>query len=197
MIVIVAILAVLAISSYGVARERAKLDLMADEIVSLIKSQREISRSGRIFTTGDEDKSLSCHGILLTTEKPEEEDSYMYYLEAPYVAVGAFGAAYCDMDRMLKTPFVMERGFGLGEILKGSDNVESVYIMFKPPDATASYAARNIQTQHVKSEVEKITITLQVRNIGGEVLERNKKFIEFDPVSGVTKRLIPKKENGE
>lgn len=196
-IVIVAILAILAISSYGIARERAKLDLMADSIVTELKGQQELAKSGRLYTFESGDSVAACHGLLITNEKPEEEDSYIYYLSAPYVAVGNFGAAYCDMDKLEKSVFPMDRGFEIGEIRKGSNEVDSIKIMFKPPNAAVTYADINIQSQHVREETEKVELTVQVRNISGEVLERNKKYIQFDPISGITARLIPDKENNE
>jgi prepilin-type N-terminal cleavage/methylation domain-containing protein len=196
-IVIVAILAILAISSYGIARERAKLDLMADSIVGELKGQQELAKSGRVYLFESGESSIACRGLLFATEKPEEKDSYIYYITAPYVAVGNFGAAYCDMDKLEKSVFLMDRGFEIGEIKKGSNNFDSIQIMFKPPDAVATYADRNIQSQHVQKETEKVELTLQIRNISGDVLERNKKYIKFDPISGITERMIPKKENGD
>ncbi|MFC1750857.1 Tfp pilus assembly protein FimT/FimU [Pseudomonadota bacterium] len=195
---IVAILAILALSSYGIARERAQLDYAADNLVSTLKRQQELSKSGKVIGSDEGDK-VRCYGLRfkMDADASDEEDSYVQLIDAPYIAVGEFGAAYCDMNLLNERPHEMLDRFVIGEIIKGGDQEESVSIMFKPPRAEVTYEIANKNSFHVQSESDVIQITVQVRSASGEISEVEKKRFRFDPLSGIIERVYPNTSENE
>ena len=170
-ITILSILAFAAVSSYSIARQRAQMDLAADGLVSTLKQQRELAKSGKAVNG----KTL-CYGLLFQTG----EEPYVQYLQAPYVAVGDFGADYCDMDYVEEKPYLLLEGFEISEVLRDGSEQEILPIIFKPPAANVSFLMGNAPGL-IEMELPIITVTVKG-------LDQEKSF-EFNAETGLIKRI--------
>lgn len=187
-ITILAILAMIAVFSYGAARQRAKMDLIADSLVSVLKQQQELSRSGKQIVIGEESET-SCYGLSFNTSVTEEDTYYVKYIRAPYVTVGVYGADYCDMDELEGEPFKDMDNFVISEIKKdGVESQDSLPIMFRPPQAKVMYSMDNLPTALRSPESSTVLITVSTPD-----LEQSRSF-EFDPATGLIKRVKPNEE---
>lgn len=127
-IAIVGILALLAISSYGVARQQARRDIAVDSLVSALRSQQTLAKSGRI--DADEDARNRCYGMLFMLDEP-----YVQYVESDYFPVGDKGADYCDVSQDSVREFQPLEDFQVRAISKFGNDAANVAVMFKPPFA--------------------------------------------------------------
>lgn len=126
-IAIVAILALLAIGSFGAARQQARREIAIDSLVSLLRQQQTLAKSGRL----EEDfGSNRCYGVLYTIQDP-----YVQLVEMPYVPVGTTDADYCDPVAREAVDYDAIQDFEVREIERFGSDTSDVLILFKPPFA--------------------------------------------------------------
>lgn len=128
-VAIVAILAMVSVASFGSARQQARRDIAIDSMVSALRGQQTLAKSGRL----DEATGLNrCYGMLFKTEEP-----YAQLVDMPYIAVGTDKADYCDeleTDRNVRDYDVIE-DFEIRKIDTFGVEDTDVVILFKPPFA--------------------------------------------------------------
>jgi len=139
-IVIVGILALMAISSFGSARQHARLDVAVDSIISTIKEQQGNAKNGRQTLTGatgggsSPQQQSSCYGVVIQKTAP-----YFQTVTMPYVAVSADSpdADFCDTQKAVSIPVDMAADVQVDMITQGSQAnlVDQLAVLFKPPFA--------------------------------------------------------------
>lgn len=126
-VAIVAILAMIAVSSFGAARQQARREISIDSMVSALRGQQSLAKSGRL---ADELGSNRCYGMLFLIEEP-----YVQLVDMPYVAVGIDRADYCDpLEREVRDFDVIE-DFEVRSVERFGSDTSDVLILFKPPFA--------------------------------------------------------------
>lgn len=184
-ITIVAMMAVFAISSYGSARTRAKLDLITDLLVSTLKQQQNLAKSG---------KDLDCHGLVFDMDAAEEERVQL--VQAPYVSVSGNNADFCDMTSPTLTPYREMENFTIESIEETKDSnfssgtrqmVKKVAFMFKPPLAKVVLGTdlNNLTVPGKNSPVDNPFVLITILSPAGN---ESRGFV-FDTTSGVAKRM--------
>jgi prepilin-type N-terminal cleavage/methylation domain-containing protein len=129
-IMIVGVMTILVIANFGVTRQRARMELVADTIVTTIKQQQNLAKSGRGL-------SPQCYGVFF-----DAENSEVMLITAPYISIniGEDYADYCDMkskDTTESKISVLEN-FKIAGIDAFNKQVNSYLIMFRPPEANIS-----------------------------------------------------------
>ena len=133
-IVIIGLLATLAVSSFGSARKRARLDIAVDSMMSTFKEQQGKAKSGR---QNDNDKS-SCYGVFFQkTQKPYVQSVIIPYVSVPPVGDNSPYADYCDTQSVTVSPQLVPLEVAddviLENIQRNNQSVESLLVLFKPP----------------------------------------------------------------
>jgi len=123
-ITIIAILAFVAISSYGVAGQRARLDVGVDTLVTVLRQQQGLVKSGKVGTENE----LRCYGLVFETEDP-----YVQYVDAEYVSVDQNRADYCKVSDAEFRDYPELGNLLLLEIDKDGKSASEMVVMFKPP----------------------------------------------------------------
>lgn len=189
-IMIVSILAAMAVSSYGVTRQQAKLDIALDTLISFVKRQQSLAKSGREGKSLVEDSALSssrsqflqptCYGVLFDT-LPRANEKSIQLVEAPYVAVRSQQADFCDVQRAKLTPFEQMENLVLREITHDQNSVEKFALLFKPPFGRPSLTSADFLQ---KLEAVSITVTLGTTI----VQDKDKRTLEMNLASGLVQR---------
>jgi hypothetical protein len=172
-ITIIGMLAFLGVSSYGAAQKQARLELAADNVVSLLKEQQGLAKSGRVVLGG----IAKCYGIsLIVDEAPK-------VLEADYVPVGDLGADYCNMVNQTERPLIQESDVVVRSLMIGSLDSDDLLIMFKPPSGkVVIYENSNIQAITGDADAQ-IDFSIGILN-----REETKK-ISFHALTGKVQRI--------
>jgi prepilin-type N-terminal cleavage/methylation domain-containing protein len=141
---IVSMLAVVAISSFGAARQKAKTSLIVDTLINTLSERQNLARSGK-------GASPMCYGIYFDNTIPQQ----IKLVTAPYVsvAVQTETADFCDMNSpnvVLEDLNLLENFTIVDVNALGSSN-NKYLIMFKPPRADVSVGTdlRNLQSLYV------------------------------------------------
>jgi len=127
---IVSILAIVAISSFGLARQKARMDITADALVNLFKQQQSLARSGVGSVP-------MCYGIYFKIDDPAQ----VYAVAAPYIAVDASvdatKADFCDIrrDKLTISRFDQFEDNKLIGLSKFGVEVNELMVLFRPPRA--------------------------------------------------------------
>jgi prepilin-type N-terminal cleavage/methylation domain-containing protein len=132
-IFIMAILTVVVIANYGVARQKAKADLIADELINTIKEQQNSAKTGKGAVP-------QCYGVYFNMSNDQAE---VQTVTAPYKSVDEFSADYCDTADSVNVhyqKFTDMENFTLDGInaFDSSESFSDVsyLLMFKPPEAS-------------------------------------------------------------
>lgn len=177
-IAIVAILALVAISSFGAARQQARRDIAIDSVVSSLREQQSLAKSGRLA----EDESLNqCHGMLFSVNEP-----YIQMVEADYIAVGAQGADYCDVSPDSLSDFQPLEDFQLNEVERfGVETTEPVVVLFKPPfaDVVLTNDSFALPTPPGSQTTPEIIVRMGLPN------DEESRAFRFDTSSGLIERI--------
>lgn len=183
-IAIVAMMAALAVGSYGANRLRARLDLTTDLLVSSVKKQQSLAKSG---------KALSCYGIVFDTKAVTAEAVQL--VETPYVAVFGNVVDVCDFTKPTLTEFELIDKFRIAKIEEQktmdavAQEVERVALVFKPPLAKLILGSsfNNLvapsQSLPVANPLLKITVALPT----GQDTET--RVFVVDSITGVSQKL--------
>lgn len=189
-VIIVGLLAVLAVGSFGTARKKARLDVGVDAMVSILKEQRTKAQTGRQITSGDEAKTL-CYGVIFQKTAP-----YFQTVEMPYRAIANDGSAKADYcDATTAQPVLVTQGVTsdvlVQDVKLGNGSVDKVVVMFKPPHGSVLEA----------SDVPLVTETYGAPPLNKNPLEvvisqegnapEDRRLLKFDAVSGAVTRAVP------
>ena len=181
-IFIVAILAAVAIANFGAARQKAKIDLVADSLVSVIKQQQSAAKS-----------KARCFGLKFSASAPAGgggglcgndgcnvagADGRVNLIDANYVAVGNGNnrADYCEDSTIKLQPMPEMEDFIVQNLKIDDAVVPAVKIYFKPPFATAVFDGNATDGAGAINHVLTIAVVNALRN---EV-----RTLQFDSATG-------------
>jgi prepilin-type N-terminal cleavage/methylation domain-containing protein len=192
-IVIIGLLAVIAVSSFGSARKTARLDIALDSVMSLIKEQQGKAKTGRqsVGTLSDPTASALCYGLVFQKAVP-----YVQTITVPYRAIAndaSNKADYCDATTSppILKDLASTQDIVLANIQQGSGPVDKIVLMFKPPFGSvieANDVAAVTETYGApKNEKNPVRILF---NQGNSVSE-DQRGVQFDAFSGNVTRFIP------
>lgn len=153
-IAIISILAAIAVGSYGIARKKAKIDVVTDNLVSLLKQQQSLAKAGKSVVTtqafvdgvggsggsGGSQQKMStsfCYGMKFEKSSTIGSGSFVpiKLLRAPYVALSSNKADFCDDSRLEETAFNEFENFNITAVEKDDGEVGQFLVLFKPPFA--------------------------------------------------------------
>lgn len=184
-IALIALMAGVAISNFGSARQQATLDLATDLVVSTIKQRQQLAKSGRT-TFSDSSQghgsSVMCYGLVFYPSTSQGEKA-VELLEAPYKALDPTlnQADFCDFSTITSRPLPQFDHFTIRQITVDDNEVtEPLSIFFKPP---FSKPMLRLSEQSVQTETPVIVVSIASPNRDEE------KKVQFDSASGVTQRL--------
>jgi hypothetical protein len=179
-VAIIGILAAIAVSSYSVARRKAKLDIIADTVVSLIKEKQSLARSGKgvVGTDVEAQQGSKCYGLILSTDKP-----FIQILEMPYVAVGPMYADYCDENGKVISDFTEMENFKVLKIEKNNADASVLPLFFKPPNARPGYDYAS-NSQNVAGQQEPL-----INIVLGLSENDEMRTVSFDGSTGLVERV--------
>lgn len=169
---IIAILAFLGIDSFTDAQRRARLNVGAESLASMIKAQIENVRDGIAVDDGNGGKTLNCYGFEVAGTG---DATVLNTLKAPYV--GKTDA--CDLSHSSKTVFDGFNGLKVVEMdLAGTKSNDPLAVYFKPPFATA------FQVEQADLSDSKFTslVALKIQTVAGGL----SKTVTFDPTTNKT-----------
>lgn len=195
-ITIVAILAVLAVSSYGAARKQAELDIAVDTVVSLMKEQQGLAKSGRVSGESDgdgfanpqalatTDSEKSCYGMRFTTLAKDDETS-IEVLKMPYYSYKKGKVDYCDLQAASNDTRDTQREIEIRKIEKFGIDATDLFVVYKPPSGNVvmadNRAADLAPAKYENDALVKVTVGLP--NIVDE------KVFSIDSITGLTERV--------
>lgn len=182
-LVVVAILAILTlavVANYSGARQKAKIDVVTDTLISVLKEKQSNSKNGK-------GASPLCYGLMFKTGGAP----YVQELQAPYVsvdpAIDPTKADFCDMREMSvkKTPFDLMENYKIKEINAfGNSGMDSYVIMFRPPEGRIS-AGKDLNIVEALGVTAAPLLKFTVESANGN----DKESFSFDVTSGVAEKL--------
>ncbi|HLG25922.1 MAG TPA: type II secretion system protein [Candidatus Gracilibacteria bacterium] len=190
-ITIVAILAVIAVSSYGAARRVARLDIVADSVVSMLKERQQKAKSGVVTptqpgtpsATGSRNSSQPhCYGLFFSTA-PEAGSLAVEVVETPYFPVGPQGADYCDLVQAETDPLDVVEDFKILNIQRFETETEELLILFKPPFARVVLGTMNTVSAPGTEYTQDLLVTLGLPEGQGE------RTVRYNIASGIIERV--------
>ena len=185
-VAVIAILAWIAVGAYGGARRQAQIDLIADNLVSTLKQQQSLSKSGRVTGDVGAEEVSKCYGMYFHKGGEDLGEFKIQTIVADYYPVIDNKADVCDLDNAMTTDFESVTDFEMSKIEKfGQDEVEEVIIMFKPPFGRIVVGKNysELEALVLQSRFSPyINFEIQLPN------SDNKKFFRFDASTGLTER---------
>ena len=170
---IIAILAFLGIDSFSDAQRRAKLNVGAESLASMIKGQVENVRDGIAVKDSTGKTSLNCYGFGITA------DRIVNSLIAPYDApnddctLSGTGA-----NAVQNLPFDQLNGLKISELdVAGKPVTSNLVVYFKPPFANAFEA--NIDSAALENTKFTYPIQIKIQTVNGGLT----KIVTFDPTT--------------
>lgn len=192
-IAIIAILAVLAVDAYGGARRSAQIDLATDGLVSALKYQQSLSKSGKVEDEADASVGApavkkvaesKCYGMYFS-KNPDEGKAKVMYAEAPYYAVKGEKADWCDLEAMELRKYETEADFELFMInrFRPDDDADELLVLFKPPFARVVTGDMNGVASPGLQMTPYINFGLRLPD------GTNEKYFRLDTSTGLTERF--------
>ena len=185
-IVIVGLLAALAVSSFGVARQHARLDIAADTLVSVFKQQQDQARVGRQLSGSEHS---SCYGIVFNTD--DSAPPAIQTVVVPYQPASTNSANrnadYCDTnsDTTQRTAIaedIVVKSFSAGT--QDLTNRSNLVVFFKPPFATPVIAYDLVGISEPSSDPVAFWSPVRVVISLKDDPNGDQRGISFDPISG-------------
>ncbi len=181
---IIAMLSALAVASFGTARQRARLDFVADSLVTSLREQQNWVQSGRGQKGNSfDDFEVKCYGVEF--QKGLTGDAVPVQLvEMPYKLVSENRADFCDdsdASKVVKKPAVWEGGYELKELKVGEADRDKILILFKPP------FAKVVPFEGCSTGTGPCTQPVFLR-VGLPDVDQSR-LLEFDPVLGKIERI--------
>ncbi len=185
-IVIVGILAVLAVSSFGTARRKARLDVAVDLIASSIKEQQGKARTGNQVSD-----QTSCYGVVFQKAEP-----YVQTVSIPYVSVAKEQnspyADYCDTNNstapIVKTALAVDQDIEVDGIQKAGASVGNLALVFKPPFGSV-YQADTAENVAPDAKADQSMVQIFFNQGGNDPTDE--RGLQFDPLTGMVGRISP------
>jgi len=173
-IAIIGILAFIGISTFSSVTKSMKLDIAGDMLVSAVKQQQGLAKSGKGESAGGEVSPL-CYGMHFeVTDKGAQVSS----IKTKYVSIGQNKADYCEEVNDVKlVDYEAATDYKIFSIAI-NDNEESrpIDILFKPPFAKVEVKADG----NVIDGIKKIVITIGPLTTGEE-----RQYLIFEPAAGL------------
>lgn len=191
---IVAIMGILAVSTYSGTRRQARLDISVDSFVSALREQAGKAKNGQLIPFvqvgqqapgGQSDQQLlksACFGVALNTQGAEP-----LAVEAfPYVAITPDGRAdVCDPLQIQKFPYQAFEELQVKELLvNGGQKYDQLKIFYKPPFARMIIFDQGSMLQDVKN----IKVIFDSKNPSQNPLQR---CVQIDVQNNLITRLDP------
>ena len=170
-IAIIGLLAFLAMTAFGSANRSAKLDIAVDTLVSVIRQQQGLAKSGSIDNTAVSNVPASqgvyCYGVRFTADttavvskNAAANGAQVQLIKVPYIRLGLDKADYCDIIDPIKhlSDFssisdVIIKSINVGSLTSDA-NKNQVGILFKPPFAKAEVLTADSVDPDYASEVQ-------------------------------------------
>lgn len=180
-ITIIGVIAFLGISTYGDAQRQAKLEFAADTVVSLIRQQQSLVKSGRIVVNNQESDATDasnkkCYGLLITSQT-------VSLVESSYFAIKDNIADVCDVTTLKERPVNDLKDFTISTLERSGEPQEELLILFKPPAGKTLLGTKtevfSPQTDITPDII--IGITAQQGN--------EERLIRFSPSTGFVERI--------
>lgn len=132
-IVIIGLLAMIAVSSFGSARKQARLDIALETIMSTMKEQQGKAKTGRQVVDDSTGGQMLCYGLVFQKVVP-----YVQTITVPYRAIAndnTNNADYCDASVTQPTlkGLAVSEDVILHTIQQGENPVDMLVLLFKPP----------------------------------------------------------------
>lgn len=132
-IVIIGLLAMIAVSSFGSARKQARLDIALETIMSMMKEQQGKAKTGRQVVDASSGGQTLCYGLVFQKVVP-----YVQTITVPYRAIANDNtkkADYCDALNTQPTlkDLAVSEDVVLQTIRQGGNPVDMLVLLFKPP----------------------------------------------------------------
>ncbi len=183
-LVIIGLLAAMAVSSFGSARKRARLNIAVDSIASMIKQQQGKAKTGRQTADGSSGQS-SCYGMVFQKTAPYLQTVMVPYVAVPPVTSNVPYADYCDTKTPVLTPVEVTDDIMIQDLKKAGANVEKLTVMFKPPFGTVLQAD---STEKIAPDSQPDPALIQVFLNQPANLPADEQGIQYDPYSGSVSR---------
>ncbi len=174
-VTIIAVLASLAVSSYGLANQKAKLDVLADTLVSVLKQRQNLVKNGKTTVING---GSWCYGLLFDTT--QAGNKAVQVIQAPYVSVSRVDADVCDMTKMEKSDFEQMNNYIISSIKKDDVAFDNLTILFKPPFANTVLLN---DTRILPTGSSVIDVTLKSLN------QPETRAIRFDTAAALIQRI--------
>ena len=188
-ITLIALMAGLAVSNFGNARQQATLDLATDLLVSTIKQRQQLAKSGKTNASDSSEihgSSLLCYGLIINPLVTEDENP-VQLLEAPYISYKDLDSSIdladvCDFNEITSRPLPQLDRFIISDVtFDGNEISEPLTIFFKPPFSKPIF---RLSEQVVQTDAPPIVVMSVSSSKRSE-----KKEIQFDSASGLIQRL--------
>ncbi len=194
---IISLLAVMAVSSFGAAQKKARLDIAVDSIMSVLKEQQGKAKTGRQGSGGSADSlpGALCYGVVFQTAVP-----YVQTVTVPYRSVANDKSAKADYCDAITSPALVilpvTEDIVLKQIQQGSaDAGEKLVLMFKPPLGSVLEASdfAAITQVHGQPAVAQNPVQIFINQQGND--PQDERVLQFDAFSGQVSRVNPAVQN--
>lgn len=189
-LVIIGILAAMAVSSFGSARKRARLNIAVDSVASMIKQQQGKAKTGRQTGVSSSELQTSCYGMVFQKTAPYIQTVSVPYVAVPPVSSNSPYADYCDTQSVsvspLLTPVEVTDDIFIQDIGEPGSSVTSSVVMFKPPFG-AVLQADSVSHITPESQPDKTMVRIFLNQTGNQ--QNDEQGIQYDPFSGLVSKV--------
>lgn len=145
---IIAILSLMALVSFSGVTRSMKLDIATDTLVSAIKQQQGLVKSGRVDVTSTSSagdvSSPVCQGLRFSIGSTDNSGTPVQMIKAKFNSVGLQKANYCESITSNElTAYTGATDFKVISVKVFDSPKQSVDIVFKPPFAQAEVSSEN------------------------------------------------------
>jgi len=184
-LIVVAILAILTltvIANYSGARQKAKIDVVTDTLISVLKEKQSNSKNGK----GGSGETSLCYGLMFQTAG----SLYVQELQADYFSVNPDinpnKADFCDTrpGYLTQKQFDLMEDYKIKEINAFGIDKDSYVIMFRPPEGRIS-VGEDLDNVAAMENTNSPLLIFTVESANG----LDKESFSFDVTSGVAEKL--------
>jgi len=196
-VAIIALLAMIAVGAYSGARRSAQIDIIADNLVSSLKLQQGLSKSGRVTAdtsglAGSQQGKSKCYGMSFKTGGGEGSQPAISYVETPYYTIhpNKPTADVCDLSEKEERDFEMDVNYELFmmEAYFDGNEKEDLLILFKPPFGRIVISEAGADPVSFQQGVHPfINFGISLPN------NQNPKYFRFDTTTGLAERYYVQK----
>lgn len=190
-IVIIGLLAMIAVSSFGSARKQARLDIALETIMSMMKEQQGKAKTGRQVVDASSGGQTLCYGLVFQKVAP-----YVQSITVPYRAIANDNtkkADYCDASttQPVLKDLVVSEDVVLHTIQQGSNPVEKLVLLYKPPFGSV------LEVNEIEEITEAYGVPAGNKNPvqlffnQGSTDPQDQRGITYDAFSGTVRKILP------